>query len=369
MTKLRRITVIDQAESALLELLRQGRWKGRLPGYQVLADVVGVSVPTVGRAVSRLVQSGILVSRGQRKSFAISETALGPSARPAVAAPPKRERYLLILAPTSLELLDSWSRAFVTDVIRQMTREGWRCDFEPLDYLDVNRTSRKWDKLLDRHPATHLAVIKGSPLIAEWAISHGLKVLFLGGSIGDTRVTRLGFNIGEIAAEAARRAAELGHRRMMVPLFEVPPKAKTTLPESIAPHVGLSPEAVMRQGMVFYLGSTDPQRRLRALDQHFRSVQPTFILAVFWKDYLQVTGYLHARGLRVPADVSVVACGYDPQMPYVIPAPSYFNLRVETVLRQVHIWLRGRKPDRSALIKAIPGSFVKGATLGPAKRG
>lgn len=372
MTRLRRLTVIDQAESALLDLLRQGRWKGRLPGYQVLADVIGVSVPTVARAASRLVQSGILISRGQRKAFEISEAALktaprGPSvAAPAPAMAARRGRYLLILGPVEFDQMDSWSRRFLTDAVLQLAREGWGCDYEALDFIGAERPSAKWDNLLARHPASHLAVIKGNPVVAEWGMARGLKVLLLGGSVGNTGVSRLGYNIWEAASEAARRAAELGHRRMMVPLFEVPPKAKTNLPAALAPHVGLSPEEVLRQGMVFHLGTTDPSRRMRALDQHFRRVQPTFIFTVFWKDYLQVTGYLQRRGLCIPQDVSVVACGHDPLMPYVVPTPSYFDLRVEPVLRQVNVWLRGRKPDENAPSKAIPGSFVKGETLGEA---
>lgn len=375
MTQLRRLTVIDQAEAALIELIRQGRWKGRLPGYQVLADVVGVSVPTVGRAVARLVQAGILMSRGQRKAFEISEAGLSSAPKvPAVTsiAPvlaPKKGRYLLILGPASLDMLDSWTRGFVADAIRQLSREGWGCDYEALDYLEAGSTSRKWNKLLERHPASHLAVIKGNPVIAKWGMSKGLKVLLIGGIVGNTGVMRLGYNTGEIASEAARRGAELGHRRILMPLFEVPPKATTTIPGAIAPHLGLTPEEVLRKGMVFQLGSTDPQRRLRALDHHFRSVQPTLIVTLFWKDYLQVMGYLHSRGLRVPEDVSVIAFGHDPLLPYVIPTPSYFNLRSEPVLRQVHIWLRGRKPDKSALAKALVGSFVKGETLGPARKG
>lgn len=369
MTKLRRLTVIDQAEAALLDLLRQGRWKDRLPGFQVLADVVGVSVPTVGRAVRRLVQSGYLVSRGQRRSFGITNLAQDAKARPAAIRPVKRRRYLLILMPSTMDILDSWSRRFITETIRQLTREGWSCDFEALDYTGAERASKRWDKLLERHPATHLVVIKGNPVIAQWAKSKGLEVLFLGGLVGRTGVSRLGHNIWEVVSEAARRAAELGHRRMMVPLFEVPPRARTDIPAALAPHVGLSPEAVLAKGMVFHLGSQEPARRLRAFDQHFRQVQPTFILALFWRDYLQITGYLHVRGLRVPEDVSVVVCGSDPQMPYAIPKPTCYDLRIEPVLRQLHVWLRGRKPDEAAPSRSIPGSFVKGETLGPARRG
>ena len=376
MTQLRRLTVIDQAELALAELLRQGRWVGRLPGYQVLADVLGVSVPTVGRAVSRLVQSGILISRGQRKAFDISPSALTQPARGtpsyATSAPalgPRKGKYLLILGPATMDMLDSWSRRFVTDCIRQLTREGWGCDFESLDYLGAERASAKWDKLLERHPASHVAILKGNVAIAEWAKRRGLKVLLLGGTVGNTGVSRLGYNIWEVVGEAVRRAAELGHRRVLVPLFEVPPKAKTNLPAAIAPHLGLTPEQVLERGMVFHLGSDDPARRLRALEQAVRRVQPTFIFCIFWKDYLQVTTYLHSIGRRIPHDVSVVACGLDAQMPYVIPTPSYFELRIEPVMRQVHVWLRGRKPDENAPSKAIPGSFVKGATLAAAPKG
>ena len=211
MTRLRRLTVIDQAEATLLELLRQGRWKGRLPGYQILSDVIGVSVPTIARAASRLVQAGVLISRGQRRAFDISETALKSAPR-APAAPSsgqgaRRGRYLLILGPTGLDQLDSWSRRFVTDAIRQLAREGWGCDYEELDFLGAERVSAKWDRILERHPASHLAVLKGNPVIAEWGKSRGLKVLLLGGSVGNTGVSRLGYNIWEVASEAARRAA------------------------------------------------------------------------------------------------------------------------------------------------------------------
>lgn len=375
MTKLRRLTVIDQAEIALSELLRQGRWKGRLPGYQVLADVLGVSVPTVGRAVSRLVQSGILVSRGQRKAFDISPSALGQPPRaiqPMVGMAPgagiRKGKFLLILGPTELDRIDSWSRRFVTDCIRQLTREGWGCDFESLDYLGAERASTKWGKLLERHPATHLIVLRGNVAIAEWAMARGLKVLLLGGTVGNTGVSRLGYNIWEVAAEAVRRASELGHRRVLVPLLDVPPKVRTNLPAAVAPHLGMTPQQVLDSGMVFQLGSDDPARRLRALELQFRRVRPTFVFCVFWKDYLQVTTYLQSLGTKIPGDMSVVACGLDDQMPYVVPTPSFFDLRIEPVMRQVHVWLRGRKPDEQAPSRAIPGSFVKGATLAPPPR-
>jgi DNA-binding LacI/PurR family transcriptional regulator len=374
MSRLRRLTVIDQAEIELRELIRQGRWKGRLPGYQVLADVLGVSVPTIGRAVSRLVQSGILVSRGQRKAFDIAPGAAAMAAAPAAARAPSRAgqappgNYLLVLGPVAMDQLDSWSRQFVTDAIRQLAREGWRCDYEPLDYLGAERPSLRWDRLLERHPATHLVVFRGNPVIADWALARGLKVLFIGGSVRNTGVSRLGYNIWEVAAEAVRRAVEMGHRRVLLPLFDVPPKAKTNLPAAIGPHLGLTPEQVLERGMVMLLGCDDPARRLRALGQQFKRVQPTFILCVFFRDYLQVTTYLRSVGVGIPEDVSVAVCGRDALMPYLVPSPTHYDLRIEPVMRQIHIWLRGRKPDEEAPSKAIPGSFVKGATLAPPPR-
>ena len=71
MNPIERTSLVDRTASALLAGLRAGQWTGLLPGVRVLCAALGVSPPTLQAATARLVEQGVLVSRGSRRKLEI----------------------------------------------------------------------------------------------------------------------------------------------------------------------------------------------------------------------------------------------------------------------------------------------------------
>lgn len=365
MTRLRRITVIDQAEQDLEKRVRSGEWQRRLPGFKVLAELVGVSVPTVGTAVARLVERGILVSQGPRRPFLVSPKL----ARAEVPPPLVRRRYLVIATRRPLVELDNWMRNLVIELTRMLTREGWRCDVEELDLQSSRNLGRSLDSLRQRHPASHMLFVGGTPAISDWAVNQrGVTVGFLGGKTNHGEVRTIGVSIAAIYGHILDMLAAHGHRRIQVALWDMHPQVAQVIAGLHASRAGSTPEAHAAQGLFFNSVDADARGRKDFFLRAFRKAKPTAIVVDGFLDHVLVWSALLELGLRVPQDISMVNLASEDELAKLSPLPTHYKVDRKFILREIHAWIRGRPTDIVAAAKRAIASWERGETVGPVPR-
>jgi len=164
---------------------------------------------------------------------------------------------------------------------------------------------------------------------------------------------------------AVERLAELGHRRILyLGLPESVPSIRVTWLEQAAHRAGLAVTAVM-------IPHRRPEQPLQACIEHALA-GPDGATALF-VDLGLVPALMHlltARGLRVPADVSLIAFGESPwtlELGLPLASISHTMQALGTAAAAVMIaWLKGERP--APLITVGAGEWIERASIGPAAR-
>jgi DNA-binding LacI/PurR family transcriptional regulator len=365
MTRLRRITVIDQAEGDIEKRVRAGEWPKRLPGFKVLAELVGVSVPTIGIAIARLAARGILVSQGPRRPFVVA-----PGLAHATKIKPKStSNYLIIISQKSLGDMDIWTRNLVIDLMRNLTREGWRCDLDEINYGAGRNISRTLDGLRQKHAASHFIFIGGGPAISDWAVAQlGLNVAFFGGKSNHAEVPAIGVSMTVIYGHILESLSKLGHHRVMVWMNGMHPAVASIMARLHAAHFHFTPESLDTSGLFQNTTITSLPQRKEAFLKAFRKTKPTAIIVDGLFEHILIHTTLLEQGLKSPADVSLVNLSSEDEFDKLCPIPTHLQVDRQFMLREIHAWIRGRRTDGIAAARRVIANWVQGETLGPAPK-
>jgi len=359
------MSVVDQTEAAILAEIRAGRWREKLPSFTVLAGMFGVSVPTVGLAVARLARAGALVSRGKRRPYLIGR--LPRSAREAAgsARSPAPRRSLLIVGSAELSDLDSWKQSFTSLAIAAVVALGWSCDYERLPSAQAERSRASWSKVLDRHNPTHLVLLDLPPPAIRWAVKQGRPVGLVGGLVTEG-ASSLSVPLEPVLRVVCGRLRQLGHRRILVPLWGAPLALAQTFAHAVAPTNRMTSAACLAAGWVSAFDPGSPDRHRTQLLEAVRRLRPTALLCFNWRDYLVAQSVLAELGLRTPSDVSLVVLDSNPEMRWALPVPTHFSVGHGPFVERLVSWLRGRSLTAARASQAMLSGWVEGETLGRA---
>ena len=363
MTRLRPLSVIDQAEIALRHALAQSKWSGTLPSFATLSEFLGVSVPTVSIAVSRLAKSGLVASQGKRRRYRIEPAA--SRARPrksGLLAMPSPSRYLLIVGSPDRDKLDPWRSRFVMEAIRELRRAGWVCDYDTLPFSGSRIRRAGWDRVLARHPATHLLVFDGTPQVVRWAQSHGLGVALMGGQ-AVAGVPSLGVDLDAVVRHVVGKVAGLGHRKVLIPLLDSPPAMAAAVARAASPFLGYTADQLLDRGWVCSGQLRTPDEQRASLSSMVRRLAPTALVCMNWRDCLVARDVLSGLGLTPPRDVSLVVLDSNDDMAWVDPSPTRFHVGHQMVLRATLAWLSGKPHDQAQQTRTMLKGWVDGETL------
>jgi len=366
MTAFRRLSSIDQAEAALEQAIREGRWGKTLPSYQNLGKLLDLSTPTVAKAVARLVDRGLLVSPGQRRRFRIVQGKDQPAGDGK--ATRRSRRHLLILSPNDPEQWDMGQRRVVLETMQQAIADGWECSQESVDYARSKTIPKRWDNLLIHHPATHLFAIQGTRQLAQWARSRGLKVAFVGGhALSADQGTTLGISLSDQLGHCVRHLGSLGHRRILLPYWGASSEFAAAAAKIIGGNTGVDPARLIEEGWVFGAPRTTPGEHRGRLARHLENLRPTAVITVDWHDYLVATQCAAAAGLRIPEDLSVAVLNPSPDTEWTLPRPAHYNIQQSFFIEGIRAWRNGKRVTHEAMTRAVVAAWNPGETVGPAR--
>ncbi|MBN8460325.1 MAG: substrate-binding domain-containing protein [Verrucomicrobia bacterium] len=359
MRKVSKASAADRAAAVLREECLAGRWRDRLPGVRVLAGLLGVSAPTVAAALARLAEQGVLKNEGPRRAFRLAET------------PPRfltheHPRHLLILTPDHLWTLDDATRGVIEHLRDRMIANGWEEDIQVLDYRHAKRVDRRWNHQIRADTNTCIVAVFGRPALAEWARRRKLRILFLGGVMGNVAVPMIGVKTSGMAALALSNLTDLGHRRIVFPLIGNSEPFNVSLREATRTAleaVGQSYVARQHNPESDYL---DPGAIAQLMERLLAKRPPTAVVIQDWKILITVFCCLAAHGLRVPADVSLVLLSDRQDGSWFHPELARFRFPVARMATAVAKWLEAESPPADHLI--FEPKFIEGRTLAAPRR-
>lgn len=359
MARVERKSAAEMAAEAIKAEIAAGRWTGRLPGSRVLAVETGVSQPTVAAALALLTEAGWLESGGARRAFRVIPRPATVPTTPAV-----KPRRAIIATHADVGDLPQTTRRVIEATRDKLGRRGWAVEIVTFDFLHAKRPHQSWDHLLPIDPDVPLIAVFGRPPIGEWALKHGVRMVFLGGLASDIRIPMVAVRSALLAAEAMERLTALGHRRIVLPLCDRPPSFAASMKEAVKN--GL--ERVGVSYVASYHTPESPYQRPEVVWNMLESAMdravPTGIVLLDWKELVTVSCLLTKRGLRVPEDVSLILLNEQMEADWFVPNLACFRFPVMRLASLLTRWVEGQPLDESA--RFLSADFEEGASLAPA---
>ncbi len=371
MTRLRVLTVVDQTEQDILRRISAGEWTLTLPPFKQLSALLGVSVPTLGRAVGRLAARGVLISQGPRRSFTINPKAAMSTKDAAEGAGPIPKGRLLLILPRPLGEYYGWASALFLELSLSLTREGWHFDLGLIEPVSGRITHRSLDRLAARHAPTHVLLASTAAPYVEWArAQRSFAVAFLGGEpevAGPIPI--VGADAGVAAGHLLAKLRELGHRRVLLALGSMPPRTVDRITAASATHLGLGRGDLDREGLLCLTPpDTGGHEERRLLIRHLRESGATAVLSSGLPRYLFLLDIARELRLEVPRDLSIALLSQDAIFSSLPKVPGHVKAPPALFVREVHVWLRSRKPSTVALAHRLVRHWEPGDTMAKAPR-
>ena len=360
MHSIRRLSLVEQTASHVIEGLRAGHWGGKLPGVQRLATECDVSRNTM-RAVFRLLEGqGVLAPAGRGRSRTVR-----PGGR---SSPAKSALRVAVLLKCPLSEEEPDVQGFLLKLQHDLEAAGHACVFARKCQMELRDDLPRMKRQVRETEADAWVILRGTRPLLEWFAQAPVPALALGGRALGVPIASVGSATLSGCMEAVRLLAGLGHRRIVLLTSRemrhpIPPPLLAEIIAEIVPS-GSGDTA-------YHLPDWDetPAGLVGLLRELFRFTPPTAIVVIQTNWMLGVLSFLAQRRLRVPADVSLVSAGIDSDLVWHSPPLAHLRSQDEQLLRRIMRWVgaaaRGRADRKSEL---IPVEFIHGESIAPPPR-
>ena len=352
-----RLSILDQITEHLRKGVRQGRWRGAMPGVRELAVDLNAGRNTVQAALRQLEEEKVLRGRGQGRSRAI--------VKPRAARHSLRAGILLYEA-----LLEEQS--LPTQVLFQVQHElemaGHEVFFAAKTQQELQHDLRRIARHVGENPADAWIVVGGSRALLRWFSRQKTPSFVLFGRISGLAIAGAAVDKVPPFIAVTRQLLALGHRRIVCiarrPRTKaVPGKAERAFLAELDAH------GIVTGDHHYCLpGWEETAKGFDALlERLFRLTPPTALIVDEIPLVLVVMQFLARRGIKVPGQVSLVATDYDPAFAWGHPPFAHMRWDGAPVVRRVVRWaaaVRRGRADRKTI--NFPAKFVPGGSLGPA---
>lgn len=322
-----------------------------MPGKHQLAAELGINNKTVEGALRQLEKTGLLLPQGAGRNRRIKSRRRSAS------------RALRIAL-----LLNEGEQDQRTDLLVRITHAltdaGHTVINAPKSLSELRFDPKRVATLVRQTKADAWIIFAGSREVLEWFAGQPLPAFALFGH-------RIGIKIPAVApdkppalANATRRLVELGHRRIVLLCRRIrrlpsPGLSETVFLETLRDNHCPTGDFNLPDWEETNAGF---QKCLTAL---FRTTPPTALIVDEPPYFLAAMQFLLSRGIRVPADVSLICTDDDPAFAHCEPPIACITWDNRHVVRRIVTWAsnvqRGKPDIRQTL---TPAEFIASGTIG-----
>lgn len=359
MEKLKVLTMTEQVAAHLAEQVELGRWTGLMPGRDRLARELGVNRKTVEAALVQLERQGLLKAQGPGRRRLIQRGGGGVGAG--------SPRMSLTIGFLFHDVGDQ-GEGYLIDLRHRLEDKGHRILMASKSLTDLGMKPTSVARLVARNPADAWVVLGGSFEVLEGFLARRQPVFALFGRRRELMISGVGPDKPPAYAAAARELIRLGHRRIVL----------LCAPERRVPEPGASERAFLselaahgiplsRFQLPDWDGSIDGF--YRRLDLLFRVTPPTALILDEVRLFAAAQSFLSHRGLRVPADVSLICTDYGKWFDWCRPTVSHIRWDSRPVVNCIVRWATGISRGQDSVRQMeVPAEFVPRGTIGKPPR-
>lgn len=349
-----RSSVIEQATAALRSAIDRGELGNPLPGGYQLAQLLGVSRPSVRAALRRLAVEGVVAVQKGRRSRLVRR--------------PKAQRCV---APTGICVAGaaSWGgrsvhvHPMLLELHSQFASRGIRWEGMLDARLGERHPGARLKQLVAARPHVAWILFTAPPPIQRWFAAAGVPALVLGSCAEGVALPSIDYDYAAMGWHSAGAMVRHGHVHLGL-----------VLPAKILPG-----DAACREGVLRFIKQHGGSLRLTEVAEPEDPAQlrarlkralcgpnrPTAVLNMRPNIGLVLITEILAAGLRIPADISVILRDTHPLIETSLPEYTrYLTTASKLATRAVRLansLLLGRKI--SATPSLITPEFIPGSTL------
>jgi DNA-binding LacI/PurR family transcriptional regulator len=346
------LNLADQVTEHLRAEILRGRWSDTLPGKHQLAGELGVNNKTVEVALRQLENSGLLLAQGAGRNRLINPRRRNTS------------RALRIAILLNDHQIDEKTKLLL-ETKHAIQAAGHTIIIPPKSMASLRFDPESVAELVRKTKADAWIILAGSRGVLEWFANQAVPAFALFGNRVGIKIPSVSPNKPPVIAEATRHLIGLGHRRIVLLA-----RRATRLPQ---PSAGLAAylDTLREHGCQIGEFNLPDWEETNAgfhecLHSLFRSTPPTALIVDEVTYFVATMQFLLQRGLKVPADVSLISTDDDVVLSHCHPPAACMKWDLQPVVRRIIHWAanvsRGKKDFTQTL---TPAEFIPGGTLGP----
>ncbi|MDR1012146.1 MAG: substrate-binding domain-containing protein [Opitutaceae bacterium] len=322
------ISLPVQVADALRQGIGQGAWKEWLPGERALGETFQVSRKTLRKALAQLREEGIV-----RAEHGLGNRIVAPGAGRARKA--DAERIVALLTPDPIEHMRPHTLLWINRLKSLLIENGAKLlAFDGHKYFG-RQPGNALKKLVAQQSASCWLLANSTKTAQRWFCERKLPCVVAGSCHTGIDLPYVDLDHYALCRHAAGVLLAAGHVRVAL-LNGCSGRAGDMESEAgFVAGVRESRRTAAAPPLVLYHdhSATSLARAVtRLLDM---PDPPTAVLVSNSASYLTVVSVLAQRGLRVPADMSVVSRDDEPFLSFLLPTPSRYTANPHVFAKKI----------------------------------
>jgi LacI family transcriptional regulator len=352
-TVLRRVTLSDQVAEHLRQGILDGRWEGHLPSEAELCRELQISRVTIRRAIAQLTGAQWLSSGGRGSHHRICRQA-GPHRPPS-------GNIVRVLVPCALPALGSTTNAWLNVLGERLGSAGYRLEFEQRPRLFRGHSPEALARL-NALPGTRAWLLLSAPeSMQTWFATERIPCLLADPGVAGLPLSSVFANQQAVGRHAAGLFYQRGHRDLACFLAEPADRNDQLCAEAFIQEAG---RLGARGRIITHAADAASVRSALTRLLEARSA-PTGFFPTRPEDGLTLLCHLQNAGLRVPADVSMIAAREDQFHRHTVPEFARYGVdgtKLGTKAAGILLDLIQHGAGKLRTISIMP-EFIAGGTL------
>lgn len=357
----KRNSLVHETATTLKQWIACGLLKDVLPGELDLKERLRVGRDTLRLALEVLSNEGWLEPAAQGRKRRVQVHKLSSLKKTADAGLP-----VTFLSPYPVDQGQTWME--MEDTQKQLAEMGRELQHVAPEIFHLQNPEHQLESLVQTHPSAAWVLYASSRPIQKWFAKRGLPALIHGWPYPGVDLSYVTKDWEPAGFHAGLQFLRHGHRNIGIFEFEERGAGAMLIERGLRRALATAePAAKLR----LFKDQRTPESIAKAYETAFKlKDRPTAMVLTSSNHLLTSLSWLVSKGIRVPADVSLVVLPNDtwysefyPPLCHYKPNTNAFSHGIaERVLELVEFGRVIRKP------LAVPVEFVPGATIGPAPR-